>query len=84
MTEADLGGQWGFSFHAGTSADPHHFHLTITETDNSYADFLLLDEVLDRRQFVVAFCDVFEQFLAKDYNVYDSSEGKHFDLRTLR
>ena len=73
----------GTLFMPKSLADSDLFRLTITEADDSYEDFLLLDEVLDRRQFVGAFCDVFEQFLVKNYKVNNSSEGEYFDLRTL-
>ncbi|MEW5869328.1 MAG: hypothetical protein AB1894_08640 [Chloroflexota bacterium] len=62
---------------------PHLFRLAITESDDRYQDFLRLDEVLERRQFVDAFCQAFEKFLAEDYELLPGEDGSSFDLRSL-
>ncbi len=46
-------------------------------------DFLILDEVVDRYQFVGGFTDGFSNFLQTDYQMYPDLEGKTLDLRTL-
>lgn len=74
---------WHMKVRAEPLPHPNRFRLTITDTDSWYSDFPLLDEILDRRQMVQAFCETFEQFLEKDYQVFAEEDGRVFDLRTL-
>jgi hypothetical protein len=55
------------SFRAEPMAHPGHFRLRLTETNASHSGGLLLDEVLDDRAFVGAFCAALEDFLAWAY-----------------
>ena len=62
---------------------PNHFRLKIIRTNSSYKDFPLLDEVLDRRQFVSAFCEAFERMLKSGYRARKDEDGEKFNLRSL-
>ena len=75
---------WGCTLRALAVENPSHFRLVVTETDGRYRDFLLIDEVQDRRRFVEDFCAEFERMLGEDYQVVaPDNDGMVFDLRTL-
>jgi hypothetical protein len=60
-----------------------NFRLKIFTQWQEEAEFLLLDEVVDRRQFTSGFAGSFRKFLKKEYRVEPDRDGKTFDLRTL-
>jgi hypothetical protein len=64
-------------------AHPGHFRFQILETDLGHLHFPIIDEVLNQRQFVAEFCNVFEDFLETQYRVFADENGEVFDLRTL-
>ena len=70
-------------FRAEPVDDPNNFRLRITSRQQDQADYLILDEVVDRNKFVHGFADCFSQFLRKDYQMRPDRDGNTFDLRTL-
>jgi hypothetical protein len=64
-------------------AAPENFRLRIWESLDEESAFLLLDEVVERRQFVDSFATSLRLFLATEYCVVPDPEGGTFDLRTL-
>jgi hypothetical protein len=62
---------------------PENFRLKIFTTYHDESKFLLLDEVVDRRQFAHGFTESFKKFLKKKYRIEPDKDGKTFDLRTL-
>ena len=58
------------------------FRLAIRQTDFTHDDFLIFDETLDRRQFVLAFVEAFGDYLANEYEPFeDWQTGQVCDLR---
>lgn len=75
-----------FHFQSNPSTEPHHFRLKITSllaTLEPEMSQTILDEVLDRRQFVNAFAQAFKEFLETDYMAFLDSGETNFDLRLL-
>jgi hypothetical protein len=60
----------------------HHFRLQIFVTDDSYTDYLIMDEVIDAYQLAGVFLKEFEKLL-EGYHPYPDRDGQVFDLRTL-
>jgi hypothetical protein len=60
-----------------------NFRLKIFRRWTDEDDFLVIDEVVDRRQFVSRFTDELESFLQSHYQVHPDLDGKTFDLHTL-
>lgn len=65
--------------------EPKHFRLRWIENSPNAGDVAMVDEVLDRRQFVVAFCEAFGSFLRDGYGL--PRPGRRYpawrDLRSL-
>lgn len=74
---------WGYTLHASAVDDPGRFRLVITEAEYNFRDFLDIDEVQDRRGFVIAFCSAFERMLEQDYQALPDDDGTICDLRRL-
>ena len=83
ITSVESDRDFGSVLRAESLSHPNHFRFIVRDTDLSYVDFLLLDEVQSRRQFVSEFCDVFEDFLETEYQLVRGADGSLFDLRTL-
>jgi hypothetical protein len=75
--------RWGYCLRAEALPHPRHFRFCITETDWDHTDYVRLDEVLDRQQFVRGFCQAFDVFLRFRYHPYPDGERNILDLRTL-
>lgn len=73
----------GHSIYADPLPDPHLFRLRFLAHGPDEQNFLALDEILDRRQFVGGFCRSFENFLSNSYKLSATEEGQSFDLRSL-
>ncbi len=57
--------------------------LRCLKTDAQRTDFPVLDEIVDRRQCVLAFCRTFQDFLGPDYAPLPDAQGQMQDLRGL-
>lgn len=62
---------------------PENFRLKMWTSWDQEPAFLLLDEVVARRQFVHRFAASFRLFLATNYRSVPDPQGRTFDLRTL-
>jgi hypothetical protein len=62
---------------------PENFRLKIITAWDDEPDFLLLEEVVNRRQFTEGFAYSLKKFLDEEYQLTPDNDGKIFDLRTL-
>jgi hypothetical protein len=74
-----------FRFQAEPVVEPGHFRLKVILYPHlkPRIDRLIVETVLDRRQFVHAFARAFKQFLETDYLAFLESGTNEFDLRSL-
>ncbi len=87
VTLSDITPEGRFQIVTRLVAEPldvtENFRLKILISDYVRTDFLRLDEVVSRRQFVSGFCDSFLALLEDTYRIEPDLAGRTFDLRTL-
>jgi len=73
-----------YRFSAQPAPEAHNFRLRVVRSIPAREEEnVLLDALLERRQFVGAFVETLAEFLATDYSAFLNSAERRFDLRSL-